>query len=145
MTDDSEDDSDETDVEDEEEYETDSGEDEDDNSHEVPDKLDNGESDPANGRRFQGNREMHVLFNSVTICRLGRMIANLQQANAETLARDIERGSSTTEVKARYVGQLRNAASNARASWAREMQSELEVAEQYRVAMIQVLQEEIRC
>lgn len=88
---------------------------------------------------------MHVLFNSVTICRLGRMIANLQQANAETLARDIERGSSTTEVKARYVCQLRNAASNARASWAREMQSELEVAEQYRVAMIQVLQEEIRC
>lgn len=87
---------------------------------------------------------MHLLYNSVTICRLGRLIANVQQAEAETLAKGLEKGACAEAVRLRYLTRLRNASDSARTSWTREMQKEIEVAEQYRVAMIQVLQEEIR-
>ncbi|KAF4308009.1 hypothetical protein GTA08_BOTSDO04279 [Botryosphaeria dothidea] len=63
---------------------------------------------------------------------------------------DMEEGQSLgAEEPAGKVGNcesdgVTNASDSARTSWTREMQKEIEVAEQYRVAMIQVLQEEIR-
>lgn len=87
---------------------------------------------------------MHALYNSVTVCRLGRLIANVQQSEAEALAKLLEKESCAADVKAAQLARLRSAASNARMTWAREMQKEMETAEQYRVAIIQVLQEEIR-
>lgn len=162
--DESEDDSDAADLDEEEDdYETSSDDDAEADQDETSDMYEDRESDPPrlvtqhsrpssspyadvcySGQRFLSTRQMHVLYNSVTLCRLGRMIASVQQSSAEALAKNIEAGVCNAEVKARSLAQLRNAAANARACWAREMQSELEIAEQYRVAMIQVLQEEIR-
>ncbi|OJD31252.1 uncharacterized protein BKCO1_5000077 [Diplodia corticola] len=98
----------------------------------------------VSGPRLQRNRQMHVLHNMVTLCRLARMIAGVEQRSAELLAKGLEGATCAGDTRARVLAQLKHAGDEARASWAREMQREVEVAERYRVATIQVLQDELR-
>ncbi|EKG16798.1 hypothetical protein MPH_06001 [Macrophomina phaseolina MS6] len=143
MTDSEDESSDEADLEEDAEYEPEE-QDEYTDSEGPLSKFGQVESEAVSGPRFQGTRQMHALYNSVTVCRLGRLIANVQQSEAEALAKLLEKESCAADVKAAQLARLRSAASNARMTWAREMQKEMETAEQYRVAIIQVLQEEIR-
>lgn len=87
---------------------------------------------------------MHVLHSTVTLCRLSRVIASVEQRSAELLVKGLDGAGCAGDTKTRLVTRLQHAGEEARATWAKEMQRELEVAEQYRVVMIQVLQDELR-
>ncbi|KAB2572073.1 hypothetical protein DBV05_g9306 [Lasiodiplodia theobromae] len=141
MTDESDDSAEELSDEDDDDYESDSEGDEEDESSKKP--SDCG-LDEVSGLRLQRTRQMHFLHNTVTLCRLARVIASVEQRGAELLAKDVKSAACAGDTKAKILAQLQNAADEARVSWAKEMQRELEVAEQYRIAMIQVLQDELR-
>ncbi|KAK8159569.1 hypothetical protein IWX90DRAFT_417514 [Phyllosticta citrichinensis] len=103
------------------------------------------EEDPKEAwTRFQRTRRMHILHYVVSRHRVGRLIANVKGSGSMILRQQVQAGAAPPALRGQVIAELEVIATMAKTELAREMQGESGATEAYRVAMIAVLQAELR-
>lgn len=87
---------------------------------------------------------MYILHLVVSRHRVGRLIANAKGSGSMLLRRQVYAGAVPPALKCQVIAELEAIATVAKSELAEEMQREAGATEAYRVAMIGVLQDELR-
>ncbi|KAK7518299.1 uncharacterized protein IWZ02DRAFT_456278 [Phyllosticta citriasiana] len=119
--------------------------DEDEDVSSESEEEDNEEMDPKEAwTRFQRTRHMHILHYAVSRHRVGRLIANVKGSGSMILRQQVQAGAAPPALRGQIIAELETIATAAKAELEREVLGESGATDAYRVAMIAVLQDELR-
>ncbi|KAK7542926.1 hypothetical protein IWX50DRAFT_617358 [Phyllosticta citricarpa] len=119
--------------------------DEDEDKSSESEEEDNEEKDPKEAwTRFQRTRHMHILHYAVSRHRVGRLIANVKGSGSMILRQQVQAGAAPPALRDQIIAELETIATAAKAELEREVLGESGATEAYRIAMIAVLQDELR-